>query len=50
MRIIGLVARALRTTDENIEAVKKLILNNLQIIICEVADSVGISLGSCQEI
>ena len=31
------------TTDENIEAVKKIILNNRRITIREVADGVGIS-------
>ena len=30
------------TTDENIEAVKKMILDNRRIIIREVADDVGI--------
>ena len=38
------------TTDENIEAVKKMILNNLRITIRDVADDVGISFGSCQAI
>ena len=38
------------TTDENIEAVKKIILNNHRITIREVADDVGISFGSCQAI
>ena len=39
------------TTDENIEAVKKMILDNRRRIhIREVADDVGISLGSCQTI
>ena len=35
------------TTDENIEAVKKMILKNLRITITEVADDVGISFGAC---
>ena len=38
------------TTNENIEAVKKLILDNRRIIISKVADYVGISFGSCQAI
>ena len=38
------------TTDENIEAVKKIILDNRRINIREVADVVGISFGSCQAI
>ena len=38
------------TTDENIEAVKKLILDNRRITIREVADDDGISFGSCQAI
>ena len=38
------------TTDENIEAVKKMILDNCRITIREVADDVGISFGSCQAI
>ena len=36
------------TTDEDIEAVKKMIFNNLRITITEVADDVAISFGSCQ--
>ena len=36
------------TTDENIEAVKKMILDNRQITIIEVVDDVGISFGLCQ--
>ena len=36
------------TTDENIEAVKKLILDNRLITIRVVTDDVGISYGSCQ--
>ena len=38
------------TTDKNIEAVKKMILDNRRITIREVADDVGISFGSCQAI
>ena len=38
------------TTDENIEALKKMIFNNRRITIREVADDVGISFGSCQAI
>ena len=38
------------TTDENCEAVKKIILNNRQIPIGEVAGDVGILFGSCQVI
>ena len=38
------------TTDESIEAVKKIILDNRRITIREVADDVGISFGSCQAI
>ena len=38
------------TTDENIEAVKKMILYNRRITTREVADDVGISFGSCQAI
>ena len=34
-------------TDENIEAVKKMILDNRRITIRKVADEVGISFGSC---
>ena len=33
------------TTDENIESVKKMILDNRRINISEVADDVGISFG-----
>ena len=36
------------TTDENIEAVKKMIVDNRRIIIRMVTDDVGISFGSCQ--
>ena len=35
-------------TDENIEAVKKIILDNRRITIRKVADDVGILFGSCQ--
>ena len=38
------------TTDKNIEAVKKMILNNRRITIWEVADNIGILFGSCQAI
>ena len=39
------------TTDENINAVKEMILDNhYRITIREVADNVGISFGSCQAI
>ena len=38
------------TTDENIEAVKKMISNNRWINIREFADDVGMSLGSCKVI
>ncbi|KAA1414164.1 helix-turn-helix domain-containing protein [Nocardioides humilatus] len=38
------------TTEENIEAVKKMIMGNRRITIREVADDVGISFGSCQAI
>ena len=41
---------SMSTTDENIEAVKKMIVDNHRIIIREIADDVGISFGSCQEI
>ena len=40
--------QSMSTTDKNIEAVKKIILDNYRITIIEVADDVGISLGSCQ--
>ena len=36
------------TTNENIEAVKKMILNNRRITIRDVADDVDISFGSSQ--
>ena len=38
------------TSDENVEAVKKMFLDNRRIIIREVADNVGISFGSSQAI
>lgn len=38
------------TTDENVQAVKKIVLENRRITIREVAEDVGISLGSCHEI
>ena len=38
------------TTDENIESLRKLILDNRRINCREVADDIGISFGSCQEI
>ena len=38
------------TTNENIEAVQKMILDNRRITIKEVADDVGISFGLCQAI
>ena len=38
------------TTDENIEAVKKMILDNRRITTGEVADDVSISFGLCQAI
>ena len=38
------------TTDENIEAVKKMILDTRRIIIRAVADDVRISFGLCQAI
>ena len=41
---------SMSTTDENVEAVKKMILNNRRTIIREVADYVFISFGSCQAI
>ena len=36
------------TTDENIEAMNKIILDNRRITIREVADNVNISFSSCQ--
>lgn len=38
------------TTDENIEAVKKIVKKNRRITIREVAEDVGISVGSCHEL
>ena len=38
------------TIDENIEAMKKMILDNRRITIREIADDVDISFGSCQAI
>ena len=38
------------TTDENIEAIKKMILDNRRITIRRRADDVGISFGSCEAI
>ena len=38
------------STDENIEAVKKMMLDNRRNTIREVADDIGISFGSCQAI
>ena len=38
------------TADENIEAVKTMILGNRRIPVREVVDDVGISFGSCQAI
>ena len=38
------------TTDENVEKVKEMVMNDRQITIREVADNVGISIGSCHEI
>ena len=38
------------TTDENIEAVKKIILDNRRTTIREDFDDIGISFGSCQTI
>ena len=38
------------TTDDNIEAVKKMNLDNCRLTIKEVADDVGIWFGSCQAI
>ena len=38
------------TTDENIEAVKKMILDIRRITIREIPDDVGISFGSCHAI
>ena len=41
---------SMSTTDENIEAVKKMILDNCRITTMEVANGIGISFGSCQTI
>ena len=41
---------SMSTIDENIETVKNIILDNRRITIREVADDIGISFGSCQEI
>ncbi|XP_050528011.1 protein GVQW3-like [Daktulosphaira vitifoliae] len=38
------------TTDENVKAVKKIVLENRRITIREVAEDVGISVGSCHEV
>jgi len=38
------------TTDENVEKVKEMIMSDRRIIIREVADDVGISIGSYHEI
>ena len=48
MMMHALVARA--KTAENIEAVKKMILDNCRITIREVADDVGTLFSSCQVI
>ena len=45
-----LIARARQQQDENIEAVKKMILCNRRITIREIAGDVSISFDSCQEI
>ena len=45
-----LVQPSTSTTYGNIEAVKKMILNNLRITIREIADDVGISFSLCQAI
>ena len=37
-------------TDENVEKVKEMVINDRRITIREVADDVGISIGSCHEI
>ena len=41
---------SMSTIDENIEAVKKMILDNPRITIREVTDDIGISFVSCQTI
>ncbi|CAB3260001.1 unnamed protein product [Arctia plantaginis] len=38
------------TTDENVKKVKEMVMNDRRITIREVADDVGISVGSCHEI
>ena len=38
------------TTNENTEAVKKMVMENRRITIREVAEDVGISVGSCHAI
>ena len=38
------------TTDENVEKVKEMVMNDCRITIREVADDVVISIGSCNEI
>ena len=38
------------TTDENVGKVKEMVMNDRRITIREVADDVGISIGSCHEI
>ena len=38
------------TTDDNVEAVKKIVLENRRITVREVAEDVGISIGSCHAI
>ena len=38
------------TTDENVEKVKEMVMNDRRIIIKEVADDVSISIGSCHDI
>ena len=38
------------TTDENVEKVKEMVMNDRRITIREVDDDVGISIGSCHEI
>ena len=38
------------TTDENVEKVKEMVMNDRRITIREVADDIGISIGSFHEI
>ena len=38
------------TTDENVEKVKEMVMNDRRITIREVADDIGISIGSCHKI